>query len=64
MQRYTEATLQEGMVQSLCRAMANLVWYLGLQALVSEIIDKLELVYSTVASFDILMQNFLQVTTG
>ena len=39
MQNHTEATLQEGMVQSLHRAAADLVQYLGLQALVSEIIN-------------------------
>ena len=57
MQSHTEATLWEGIVQSLHGAPADLVQYLGLQALVSEIINKLELVYGTVASFDILMQN-------
>ena len=57
MQSQIEATLMEGMVQSLHWAVADLVWYLGPQALVSEIINKLELVYGTMASFDILMQN-------
>ena len=36
-------------------SMLHWVQYLGLQALVSEIINKLELVYDIVASFDILM---------
>ena len=44
------------MVQSLCSTIADLVLYLGPQAPVSEIINKLELVYDTIASFDILMQ--------
>ena len=53
------------MVQSLCRAMPDLVWYLGLQALASEIINnKLELVYVTMASFDILMQNVYKLQQG
>ena len=60
-QSHTEVTLQEGMVWSLHGAVANLVQHLGLQALVSEIINKLELICGTVASFD---TNFLQVTTG
>ena len=42
------------MVWSLCTAMANLVWYLGLQATVSEII----------IIFDILMQNFYKLQQG
>ena len=49
------------MVWSLCRAAANNVQYLGLQALVLEIINKLELVYDIMASFDILMQNFYKL---
>ena len=42
----------------------NLVQYLGPQVLVSEIINKLELVYGTVVSFDILMQNFYKLQHG
>ena len=55
MQSHTEATLSEGIVLSLHRATADLVQYLGLQSPVSEIINKLELLSGTVASFDILM---------
>ena len=61
MQCHREVTLWAGMVQPLCRATANLVQYLGLQALVAEIINKSELVYGTVASFDFLMQNFYKL---
>ena len=64
MQSHTEATLREGMVWSSCGTMADLVQYLGLQALVSEIISKLELVYGTVTSFDILMQNLYKLQQG
>ena len=53
MQNHTEANLREGLVWSLDGGMAHLVQYLGPQALVTEIINKLELVYGTVASFDI-----------
>ena len=45
-------------VQSLHRTVADQVLYLGQQAPVSEIISKLELLYGTVASIDILMQFF------
>ena len=47
-----------------CRATADLVQYLDPQALVAEIINKLELVYGTVASFDILMQNLYKLHQG
>ena len=40
------------------------VHYLGLQAPVSEIINKLELIYGTLASFNILMQNFYKLQQG
>ena len=59
MQSNTEAKLQEGMVWSLHGATADLVQYLDLQTLMEEIINKLELVYGTVASFDILAATFL-----
>ena len=61
MQSHTEATLKEGIVQSLHGAVADLVCYLVLQALVAEIIKKLELVYGTVANCDILMQNLYKL---
>ena len=64
MQSHTVAKFWEGMVWSLCRATANLVWYLGLQALVSEIINRFKLVYGTIASIDILLQNFYKVQQG
>ena len=64
MQSHREATLREGILQSFCRAIADLVQYLGLQAPVAEIINNLELVYGTVASFDILMQNFYKLQHG
>ena len=64
MQSHTEATLRKGKVQSLCRTEADLIQYLGLQALVAETINKLELVYGTVASFDIMMQNFHKLQQG
>ena len=44
--------------------MAALLHYLGLQALVIEIIKKLELVYGTMASFDILMKRFDKLQQG
>ena len=51
----------KGLVHSLWRAMADLVQYLGLHAPVSDIINKLELVYGTIATFDVLIQNFYKL---
>ena len=64
MQIPTEVTLREGIVLSLHGAVADLVWYLGPQTPVSEIINKLELIYGTVGSFDILMQYFFKLQQG
>ena len=64
MQSHTEVNLREGIVWSLCRAVADLVQYLSPQTLVTEIINKLELMYGTVASFDILMQNIYTLQQG
>ena len=58
MQSHTGEALRLVIVHSLWGAVADLVWYLGPHAPVSDIINKLELVYGTVASFDVLMQNF------
>ena len=44
--------------------MADLVWYLGPQAPASEMINKLDLIYGTVACFDILMQFFINYNKG
>ena len=55
MQSHTEVILREGIVPSLCGSAADLVQYLGPQAQMSELINKIELVYGTMASFNILM---------
>ena len=38
--------------------------YMGPTASVTEILQKLMVIFSTVASFDVLMQNFYKVTQG
>ena len=63
-QCYTEVTMWEKMVWSWCGATTDLVQYLGPQVLLEEIINKLELVHGTVASFDILMQIFYKLQQG
>ena len=64
MQSHTEVTLKEGMVWSLHGAVTDMAQYLGLQAPVSEIVNKLELVYGTMEFFDILIQNFYTLQQG
>ena len=44
--------------------MADLVQYLGVQAPVSEIINNLDLVYGSMAYFNILMQKFYNLQQG
>ena len=58
MQSHTEATLRERIVWSLCEAAADLVQYLGLQASVSEILNKLEFIYNNVTYLYVSIQNF------
>ena len=40
----------------------DMAWYMGLTASVAHILWKLSVIFSTVASFDVLMQNFYKVT--
>ena len=42
-------------------ATADLVWYLGLHVPVSQMLEKLKLMYGIIASFDILIQNFYKL---
>ena len=58
---HSETTLSEGTVHSLWGAVVNLVWYVGLHAPVFQMIEKLKLMYGTIASFNILMQIFLRL---
>ena len=41
-----------------------MAWYMGPTASVTEILQKLTVIFGTVESFDILMQNFYKVTQG
>ena len=64
MQSPREAILREGIVHSLWGAVADLFQSLGLHGAVSHIINKLELMCGTIASFNILMQNFYKLQQG
>ena len=51
-------------MQSLKGAVADMARYMGPTASVSEILEKLSVIFSTVASFDVLMQNFYKISQG
>ena len=61
---YPELVVRESIVQSLKGAAADMAHYMGPTASVSEILQKLTVIFGTVASFDVLMQNFYRVTQG
>ena len=61
---YPELVVRESIMRSLKGAVANMVHYMGPTASVSEILEKLSVIFSTVASFDMLMQNFYKILQG
>ena len=61
---YLESVVRESIMQSLRGAVADMACYMGPTASVSEILEKLSIIFGTVASFDILMQNFYKILQG
>ena len=61
---YPELVVQESIMKSLKGAVADMAQYMGSTASVSNILDKLSVIFGTVASFDVLMQNFYKITQG
>ena len=59
---YPELVVQESIVHSLKGAAADMARNMGPTASVAHILQKLTIVFGTVASFDVLMQNFYKVT--
>ena len=59
---YLESVVRESIVHSLKGVAADMARYMGPNASVAHILQKLTIIFSTVASFDILMQNFYKVT--
>ena len=45
-------------------AVADMAWYMGPTASVSNILENLLVIFGTLASFDVLMQNFYKITQG
>ena len=61
---YPKSVVWESIVRSLKGAAADMARYLDPTASVSHILQKLTVIFGTVASFDILMQNFYKVMQG
>ena len=61
---YQESVVRESIMRSLKGVAADMAHYTGPTANVSEILEKLSVIFGTVASFDMLMQNFYKSTQG
>ena len=61
---YLELVVWESIVQSLKGAAVDMAWYMGPTTSVTEILQKLLVIFGTVVSFDIFMQNIYKVTQG
>ena len=61
---YPESVVCESIMQSLKGAAADMARYMGPTAGVSDILEKLSVIFGTVASFDVLMQNFYKISQG
>ena len=61
---YLDSVAWESIVWSLKGATADMAWFMGPTASVREILQKLMVIFQTVALFDVLMQNFYKVTQG
>ena len=61
---YPEVVVQESIIRSLKGQVADMAQYIGPTASVAYFLRKLSVIFGTVASFDVLMQNFYNVTQG
>ena len=61
---YPEAVVCESIIRSLKGAAVDMTRYMGPTTSVDHILQKLSVICGTVASFDVLMQNFYKVTQG
>ena len=61
---YLESVVRESIIRSLKGAVADMARYMGPTASVSKILEKLSVIFGTVAFFDMLMQNFYKITQG
>ena len=61
---YPESVVRESIMQSLKGAVADIAHYMGPTTGVSNILEKLSVIFGTVASFDVLMQNVYKISQG
>ena len=61
---YPELVVRESIMQSLRGAVVDMARYMGPNASVSKILEKLSVIFGTVTSFDVLMQNFYKISQG
>ena len=61
---YPELVVWESIMRSLKGAAADMAQYMGPTAGVSDSLEKLSVIFGTVASFDMLMQNFYKIMQG
>ena len=61
---YPEAVVSESIIRSLKGAVVDMARYVGTTASIDHILWNLSVIFGMVASFNILMQNFYQVTQG
>ena len=61
---YPESVVRESIMWSLKGAAADMAHYMGPTAGVSEILEKFSVIFGTVVSFDVLMQNFYKISQG
>ena len=59
-----ELVVRESIMRSLKGAVADMACYIGTTTGVSKILEKLSVIFSTVTSFNVLMQNFYKITQG
>ena len=61
---YSESVVLESIVRLLKGAAADMAWYMGPTTSMAHILQKVTIIFGTMASFDVLMQNFYKVTQG
>ena len=59
---YLESVVRESIIRSLKGAAADMAHYMGPTAGVSEILEKLLVIFGMVVSFNMLVQNFYNIT--
>ena len=61
---YPESVVLESIMRSLKGAAADMAWYMGPTASVSDILEKLLVIFGTVVSFNDLIQNYYKIMQG